>query len=264
MQPLRLILILIGLTSLSGCATYVSVQPSTDENVTYYSGRPIITSERPTSTVMVSPGQVVMEKNKRVGFNVSVRNDSGETVEIDTPQIYASAGPDLPLHVYTYEEMVAEIKSQAMWAAVAAGLAAAGDSMQAANAGYSTTTTTGTYQGYGTYNSYGTAGSTYGTYNGSGTYYGTSTTYDASAVAAAQAEANRNSQMRMAAIADQQASGMEMAETLLRRTTLEPGFSYEARLVVDAPKTLPGLVELSFKVGEDIHTVSFDYAKVEK
>jgi len=257
-MKVRTLFVLFILTLNTGCASYVAVTPDAGEPISYASGRAVITSAESTSTVLLSHKGVV-RKGNRLGFYVTIRNESDETYEVDTRNVAVYVNDSKQLKVYTHEAIAKEIRREAMWSAIAAGLSAAGSSMSAMNAGYSTTTTHGTYAGSGTYNSYN--GSSGGSMTSYGSYSGTSTTYDPAAVAALQMQANAESEMRMAEIMNKKASGMAQASRMLRRTTLKPGHSYEALLVVDAPKRVPSDVQLIFKLGNDFHYIDFDYTK---
>jgi hypothetical protein len=134
-----------------------------------------------------------------------------------------------------------------MWASIGAGLQAASEGYAAGQAGYSTSTTTGSVNSYGTY------GSSYGTYSG------TTTTYDPAKAAAAQAQANANSRQRMNDIISVTNSATAEAELLLRRTTLEPGETHTATILIDAPKDMPSNFVIAVDVADEVHVFEFGY-----
>lgn len=168
-------------------------------------------------------------------------------VDFGTENIAMKSADDTYVHVYSYAELLDEEKTRQAWAAVAAGLAAAGNSMQAASAGYSTS--------YGSY-----TGSTYGTYGGSpysGTTYGSGyvTTYDPAKAQAAQALANQQNMANL--------QGMQMTNTLneqrlreiLKTTTVFPGASHSGEVVFEVPKETGESEYISVRVsmGNDEH-----------
>ena len=144
-----------------------------------------------------------------------------------------------------------EIKRAQMWAAIGAGLQAAGESMQASQSAYSTSTTMGTVNSYGTY------GSAYGTYSG------TTTTYDPAKAAAAQAQVNENNRRRINDIANATNSATAEAELLLRRTTLGPDHFHTATILIDAPKVTPAAIQIAINVAGEVHVFDFSYEKYE-
>lgn len=165
-----------------------------------------------------------------------------------TENIAARSRDDSYVHVYSYAELLDEERSRQAWAAVAAGLAAASNSMQAANAGYSTS--------YGSY-----AGNTYGTYGGSpysATSYGSGyvTTYDPAKAQAAQALANQQNAVNLQNMQAINAANEQELQNILKITTLSPGQSHAGTVVVDLPKnSQDGIkqVTLQVTVGDDEH-----------
>jgi hypothetical protein len=231
----------------TGCTTYSSLSPAGGGDVEYQSGMPVVVSRKDASVVQVMPAQQFFEGNSRIRVWVNVANRSGEPVDFDVGNVTANDAKR-SVGVYTYEQIAREIKRQAMWAAIAQGMQAAGQSMQAANAGHSTSYSSGTVQAR---NSYGTTA--YGTYQGS------TTTYNYAAAQAAQAQVDANNRTRMAEIAATQESQLASAERIVRRTTVRGGESYTGLLVLDAPTGEPRALSLRIGVGSDVHEIRFNY-----
>lgn len=130
--------------------------------------------------------------NDDVYFNpkTDINLESSTTIINDTLVKYEAK-------VLTYNEYMTKVKNRQAWSAFAVAFS---ESMAASNAGYSSSTTQTSVQGYS--NSYGSAsgyignayGSVYGRSSTYGSAYGTSSTqkYDGAAAYAAQQNANRN------------------------------------------------------------------------
>jgi hypothetical protein len=146
-------------------------------------------------------------------------------------------GQMVALKVYTYDELVGEEKRRQAFQALATGLAAAGNSMSAANAGY---------------------------YNGTATVYGprgVSTVnvsgYDPTAAAIAQ---NRAAAQNDAMIANTIATGQRNMDVLersaIKDNTLLPGEWYGGQLQFDAPGGSGAKsYVITLPVGGDVHQI---------
>lgn len=133
-----------------------------------------------------------VSKNDDVYFNpkTDINLESITTIINDTLVKYEAK-------VLTYNEYMRKVKNRQAWSAFAVAFS---ESMAASNAGYSSSTTQTSVQGYS--NSYGsaagyignTSGSVYGRSSTYASAYGTSSTqkYDGAAAYAAQQNANRN------------------------------------------------------------------------
>jgi len=234
---------------LAGCTTYTTVIPSSTADVSYEQGKPLVTSSHRSSTVFITPSSSFYAKGDRLSFYVGVRNDSSEPTEIAMDDVHAVTADSLVLEVHSYESRIKEIKRAEMWAAIGAGMQAASEGYAAGQAGYSTSTTTGSVNSYGTY------GSSYGSYSG------VTTTYDPAKAAAAQAQANANSRQRMNDIINMTNSATAEAELLLRRTTLNPGETHTATILIDAPSDMPSNFVVSVNVAGEMHVFQFGYEK---
>ncbi|WP_293335837.1 hypothetical protein [Parvibaculum sp.] len=226
---IRIALFFISSIALSACTTAytVSVSPSSNEQTTrYFDGVPAVISELANSVVVVIPPAHAVEKRGRFGI-VSV-NRGTNPINFGSENVAVEAADGAHVHVYSYAELLDEEKSRQAWAAVAAALAAAGNSMQAANAGYTTS--------YGSY-----TGSTYGTYGGSpysATTYGSGyvTTYDPAKAQAAQATANQQNIANLKSVQMANALNERRLQEILKTTTISPGDSHSGEIVFDVPQ----------------------------
>ena len=142
--------------------------------------------------------------------------DPAETIAILTDK----KGKDLTLEIQSAQQYDKRIRRTQMWEQALTGFA---QGIAAANAGYSTSTTTSYYSG----NNYSRGSiSAYGNYYGNNNYYGssisTTRTYDAGKAYAAQMQASQN----MAEMSKKNFQIRQVRqEGYLRRTTINPGES---------------------------------------
>ncbi len=160
---------------------------------------------------------------KRGNFSISIFNASNYPANFGTENITIVFGAGQPVAVVTYEKLVKEEKNRQMWASIAAGLSAAGNSMAASQAGYSSGVASysgSTYGRYGTYNTSGTA--TYSGYNGAAAY-------------AAQANANAQNEAMFDRLAATSAANLQALKANLRTTTLDPGRGFGGLVTFELP-----------------------------
>lgn len=244
---IRIALLLIGFITLTACSTAytVSVSPSAEQTTRYLDGIPVVISELAESAVvLIPPAHAVEERGQ---LSVIAINRGVSPANFGTENIAMKSADDAYVHVYSYAELLDEEKTRQAWAAVAAGLAAASNSMQAANTGYSTS--------YGSY-----TGSTYGTYGGtpySGTTYGSGyvTTYDPAKAQAAHALAN---QQNISNLQDRQMTNTlneRRLQEILKTTTVFPGASHSGEVVFEVPKGTgeSKYVSVRISMGNDEH-----------
>lgn len=128
---------------------------------------------------------------------------------------------DLPLKVYSYEELKEEEENRATAQAIAVALGGIGRSMQASNAGYQS--------GHGSFNTYSPyGGSTYGTYNYSG--------YNYAAAQAAQNAAQAQTNAEMESASAQSRENMNyLNQAIFKDHTLMPGETHGGIVQVQLP-----------------------------
>jgi hypothetical protein len=239
----------------AGCATpLASYAPSAipTETVSYDRGTPITVSTQEHSIVAVQPPKGAPASQRPV-FTVFIRNIGDAPVTIGIENVTAQTADGRPLPVISPEQLQREAQSRANWARFAAALQAMGNSMQAANAGYSYQN--GTYSGSAS--AYGTGGSAYGTYNG--TYSGM--TYNSAAAAQAQATANaENAQIvanTNAHVADIMANAQSGA---LLRQTIAPGADFMTPVTITRPPGRTTGITLRVTIGADVHEFQWAYS----
>lgn len=162
---------------------------------------------------------------------INLTNNSFYPIEFDPAESIAiltdKKGNDVALEIQSAQQYDKRIRRTQMWEEALTGFA---QGLAAANAGYSTSTTTSSYSGSsysrGSASAYGSGGYAYGSYSGSSNYYGSSTsttrTYDAGVAYAAQMQASQN----MAAMSENNFQIRQARqEGYLKRTTINPGES---------------------------------------
>lgn len=250
--------IVLVLGSLQGCATYGSLTavPSHGERSIYKDGQNTLVSTQ-LNTVAVTPRSSRIKSGEQGAFVIAVHNGLGEDLVFSTEDVSAYDlvdGKALPLHVYNYDELVAQEKRRQAWAAFAVALAGAADSINAANAGYSHTD--GTYSG-SAYASNGVSAYGYGSYS--------STTYNYAAAQAAQNVANANANLRFAALAEQGQENLQaLSSTILKKETVFPSKWYGGVVMVALPSvtSTPQQIRLDIELGGEQHKFIYDLGKI--
>lgn len=179
-----------------------------------------------------TPGSVVRlvetsgADKKLIRFLVFSLNTSTAPFEIgpENVKVELAGGPMYPM--VTYEEMVRREERHEKRQRFAMALAAAGRSMSAAGAGYSS--------GTATYN-----GNVYGAY-GSANYMGTANyeTYDPARAQAAQAIANSENARDIAAMRQRQAMSMAALDFYLKTSTVDPQKVQGGPVLFDLPQEI--------------------------
>ena len=207
-------------------------EPAGDQTIEYFQGEQVALKDGQYASVAMRFIPAIAD-NKHAWVEVTIENRASQSILVAETSL-AATGAGESLKVYTYDELARAEKRAQMWNAVAAGLGAAGNSMAAANAGYSSTT--GTYQQNTSARAYGSNGAyAYGNATTNGVYSGT--TYNAGEALAAQNAANdRNRQL----MADMEAANQQNRNSLetraLRINTLRPEGAITGQIMVDLPR----------------------------
>lgn len=226
-------------------ALYLDLVPAGENQMSRMtSGVEAIDSAQQNSNVRVFEDEGKVKKRGR--FAVSVFNASNVPINFGTENISIVFGDGEPVPVVTYERLLKEEKNRQMWAAIAVGLSAAGNSLAASQAGYSSGTATysgTTYGSYGSYNSFGSV--SYSGYNGSAAY-------------AAQANANMQNQALFDRLAASNAANLQALKDNLRTTTVDPGNGFGGMVTFELPKAArklkaPVVVRIIVDLGNDRH-----------
>ena len=261
--------------SLSGCTTYGYLQPLPSENQDsgYADGNPSITSKMTNLVQVVVPS--TFESGERMRIFVQTGNAGKETYGFDTYYISAENTDNLDvwstLHVYSYDELVAEEKSRQMWAAIAVALSGVSRSLAATNAGYSYNN--GTYSGAYNGNYNGNIYSGYGSANYGGTYGGTyggswsSVTYNPYIAQMAQENAQAQTNAEMQSLMESGNRAMAaLGRSILKYNTVSPGSFCGGQVEIDAPKVYSDKLT-NFRIvagaGGEYHSFLFRVGKVQ-
>jgi hypothetical protein len=235
---------LMAAVLLSSCVTteIVQFQPKAEQQALVRDGRNALVSRQKNSIVLIRTAPREIKPGARPVFVVGMYNLSKSPLEfrianIEATQVVNQAAA--PLKVITYEQLVNEEHDRQVFAAVGAGLAAAGNSMAAANAGYYRSNTTISGPG--------------------GIYQAQTVGYNPAAGAIAQANASaQNEAMISATIERGQANLAGLENSVVKDNTLLPGEWYGGQLFLQplipdgAKKKVYQIVLL---VGSDRHEI---------
>ena len=230
----------------SGCQTTTSVNliPQVNQKTSYSDGQEAIKSILPNSIVILSSAFTEVKNGKRIDVIINVNNTSNNTFLLDTSSIEISTPNIGTLKVFSYDELVAEQKQKAKTAAILTAFAGAVNTMAASYSGYQTTTGTFNANTYGAYNT-----NTYGNY--------TATTYNSAAAQQAINEANNRTTANLQNIQRTSSASLKnLKNSILKKTTMEPGMWYGGVARFDAPKLEKDenrFYTLKIKLGDDVH-----------
>lgn len=226
----------------SGCVTTESVQfhPSAEQQSLVRDGQPAIVSTKKNTIAILRPAARQFQIGGRPVFVLALYNRSSGPQDFRVADVSVTQrlnGEDAHLKVITYEQLVNEEKSRQALHALGVGLAAAGNSMSAAQAGY--------------YHSNSTV------YGPRGTYQVTTTGYSPTAAAIARSNANaQNDQMISATIEQGRANMAQLERAVIKDDTLLPGEWYGGQLHIQPLISEQGsnkLYSIAIRVGTDRH-----------
>lgn len=232
--------------------------PADDQQTTMDAGVAAIQSNQSRSAIRVRGSSETF--SERATLQVIAMNGDEKPFNFGTENVTASLPNGEVLHVLTVRELHREERRRMAWAALAAGLAAAGNNIRAANAGYSNS--------YGTFNTntYGQVGST--PFYGNSFTRGSVTTYNAGQAYAAQSLANRQNAQIFANLANQKAAGLQEIKDVIATTTIAPGGAYGGLLQFDIPgkirtlaKKTPVRIKLSFQAAGETHQIQMELVR---
>jgi hypothetical protein len=213
---MRIVVALAAAALCAGCQTTESVQfqAAAGQQAMMRDGQPAIVSTKKTSIVMVRPASRGFQIGGRPVYVLAIYNRTGAPQDFRVSQVRVTQrvnGEDAALKVITYEELVQEERTRQTFRAIGAGLAAAGNSVAASNAGY--------YRANST------------VYTPRGAYNVTTTGYSPTAAAIAQSNANaQNADMINATIEQGRANMALLERDVLKDNTLLPGEWYGGQL----------------------------------
>jgi hypothetical protein len=134
--------VLLCAAAVAGCVTTETVEfkPRNDQQAIMRDGVPALVSTKKNSIVIARPAARQFQIGGRPVFVLAIYNRSGVPEDFRVSNVRVTqnlSGNDAQLKVITYEELVSEEKTRQTFAAIGVGLAAAGNSMAAAQAGSS-------------------------------------------------------------------------------------------------------------------------------
>lgn len=241
---------------LQGCATTLKLDPVAldGQQEIFQEGTKTLISAK-QSLVAIRPSSTTYQSDKRPTLVVSVLNGRDDQFNFSTEDIEVFANGH-SVKIFTYDELVAEIKRQQAWAAVAVALSGAAQSISAANAGY--TYHSGTFNS-SYYSNYGYSGYGYGSYSGY--------SYNAAAAQQAQAAVNAQTQANMAAISARTDQALnELGATILKKSTVFPQKIHGRYIKLEKLEVPEKVNEIVVKVnaGGEMHEFKFRHLKVEQ
>jgi hypothetical protein len=252
----KLLTIAVFALLLQGCASTLKLDPQAldGQQKVYQEGVEAIISPK-KALVAIRPSANTYSSEGRPTIVVTVLNGTAEMFNFSTEDVHVFVD-GVPHKVFTYDELVAEVKRQQAWAAFAAALSGAAQSMNAANAGY--TYNSGTYNA-SAYDNYGNRAYGYGSYSGY--------TYNAAAAQQAQAAANAQTQANMQAIKNQTEQSLSaLSATMLKKTTVLPQAWHGGYVTIDKipNKEQPHEIRVVVTAAGEEHEFLFNHFKVQK
>jgi hypothetical protein len=223
------------LVALSGCAsvpTPVTMQAREGQELSYSQGMGCVQGGADAQDGFILTSICAQPKDRsRFVLIVRVSNRTSRPITIQEAAVSAESAAG-PLEVLAHTALLKEEKTRQTWAAIGAGIAAAGNSMAASNAGYSS------YQGsaYTSATAYGSGG--YARANATTTFSGTA--YDGAAAAAAQQRANAENARLFDRLEAEKQMGEQAIEGALRTHTIQPGEAHAAFVEVELPRQRNG------------------------
>ena len=190
------------------------------------SGVAAVDDSTPASSVRLI--QAEGDLKKRGVIELLVMNHGDKPFNIGPENVTAKLADGTPAAIITYEQLVHEEKKRETWTAIAVGLAAAGNSMSAANSGYYTGRVNYSGSTFGTFGSTPYTANTFGTATVSG--------YDYGRAQAAQSLANAENQASFARMAESNSARMGALKAYMRTTTVDPQQMFGGSVTFELPK----------------------------
>jgi hypothetical protein len=246
-NPMRTVPFAVAAAALvAGCVTTETVQfrPTATQQALIRDGQPAIVSRLKNSIVLVRPALRQFQPGARPIFVVAMYNLTNAPLEFRVGNVEVTQlvnGQPAALKVVTYEQLVSEEHDRQVLRALGAGLAVAGNSMAAANAGY--------------YHSNSTV------YTPRGAFQVNTTGYSPTAAAIAQSNANaQNEALISATIEKGQANMATLEHGVIKDNTLMPGEWYGGQLHIQPLVSDNGsgtkTYQIVVNVGPDRHEIN--------
>jgi hypothetical protein len=241
---MRKIVIVLIAALCASCQTTESVQfqAGLNQDAIVRDGNPALVSKRKDSLVIAQPASRQFQIGGRPVFVVAINNRSSKPLNFRVADISVTQivnGGEANLKVITYEDLVREERTRQTFAAIGAGLAAAGNSISASQAGYYHASST--------------------VYTPRGSYMVNTTGYSPVAASIAQANANAaNAELINATIARGQANMAQLERAVIKDDTIMPGEWYGGQLYIQPLMSEGGSTKyykIAIQVGSDRHEI---------
>ncbi len=209
---------------------------SGDQKSRMNSGVEVVDSDLPESSVRIFESEDRV--SKRGILTVFVMNASKGPINFGSENVTVETDTVVQIAVIPYERLLKEEENRQMWAAIAVGLSAVSNSLNASLAGNS----------YGTVNAYGSGGWASATYSA----------YNPAAASVATSLATMQNQQLFDRLADHKAVGIQALEVNLRTTTVDLGHDFGGMVTYELPKKLRARktaipVRVHVRLGNDVH-----------
>lgn len=244
----------LGAVVLGGCSASHKLELLASEgqqSVVRHGTASLVSAKR--HVVMLQALEPNVKSGERPSFVVALHNMGSGPVTFRASEIRAraiTARGSTSLDVYSYDELLAEEKRRQALQAFGVALGGIGRSMQATNAGTSTT--------YGTFNAYGPYGQAHGSYR--------STTYDSYRSFTAQQLAQAQTSAEFASIrAEGEQNLRRLRSSIIKDHTLYPGEWYGGLVVLEAPTVAregAARYVIEVQVDGDLHEFSVSQSAV--
>lgn len=234
-------------TTVSGCTQNFAATPvvQTDQEIRYIQGVPTTFSDKPDSSIQITPIGYIPE-DQRLVFGAAAFNKGTTAKNFGLENISVSFGAT-QLRIYTRDELAHEARVKAAWAAFAVALAGAAAAYSANQNAYRTTN--GYVAGPG------------------GVVTFASRTYDPGLAYAGTAAATAATGYGIVSIRNSLDNTIShLNGSVLQVNTVDPGASAGGELVVDMPKgkEYPLPINISVNWGGAVHSFAFNVVPVKK
>lgn len=216
---------------------YFDLQANEGQRSHFEQGIEAIDSDLPHSSARLFEPEE--QAKKRVALRLECFNAGDVPFNIGPENVTVETAQGEAVAVIPYERLVKEEKHRQFWMAFAAGLAAAGNSISAANAGYSS----GSFSAYG---NRGWVNGTYSNYNGGQAYL-------------AQSVANSQNAAMFDRLGATDAERMQALSVNMRTTTVDPGHGFGGQIILELPSDVrkskaPADLIVHVHLGADVHS----------
>jgi len=204
-------------TNANAAKQYLDLRAAPEQESRMNAGVETVTSHLPQSKARITEPEE--RADKRVAVEVAVLNQSEQRFNFGPEDISVETADGQPVTVVAYDRLLREEKKRQGSRKLGAVLRAMGNSLAAADAGYS----------HGSFSAYGSGGAwAHGTYS----------SYDEGQAYAAQVLATHENRAIHREVQERNAIAMDALGVNLRTTTIDPGKAFGGQVVFELPPTL--------------------------